>query len=1472
MALDFLKNIYFSFEDKWYNLLDKIDAKMPVYHVIDKIDEIIPSFVLFLLSIVFLLVLVGYLLNFSSNYEAMIITKDGDTGDPLPGVKLYGSISGTPFMDKVTGAEGKATLSFAGEPVNFFGMIGKIILPSKETFSALISAEKTGYGTIEGAEIDLGSLQYEMKLYQIKSEFLGAAEVLFEDESGNTIVEESSLVKYVCANSPGTKFTVNDSEDGDTDGSISLARDECQFQIVDASADGYIAVTSLPKILTDSSTTIVLRKNNPNTKGTLTVNLYKGPAPSSGATPEQIVDPTSATISIYKDGDILGTYLANSRGSYTKSDLDPGAYSLTVNHPSYYTQKGIEFEIKVSPPKEVNIYLEFINPLDRRRINLVVTDSSTGAAIPGALVALEDMEFDFNNAIAGTGLRETNQTDSNGKVILCNPNGGAGSSSCTVRDRNVLVVTVYKEGYLYSAFVPTLKETSSTEYDSVKLEKATASNSGTVEVGVKQKSNLKPLIDAKTWLYYDFCITSPCSPTLNAAALRTIKLYPERDTTVPYGKATYSGMMQGTYRAKASYGGAVSVLSDTNNLYKGGIIFFDLNVDTSLSTIKVLLYNGITEEKLSDSAMQSADVNIYISSSTDYSTLVSAEKMVFDSSSHLLASSLNYDSSKRLMIKANASGFVSTSVPIEPGSLAVGSNEYAIKMYPSNLDGNINIFFDQLYNVTDDPWKGKDASTVTTFSTDSTNGKHYYVKLDIVINKEVSYQELLSMADINIVSKSNGTAEMISIPSKLATPFYYNPPSPSVFTCRGSQANCSATVCDDNYYFPTTSGCFLKNVQVGTDWKNDPLPTGVYSFAVDFLLGPTALKGDTVTVGYRAKEKHTSFASQTELKKVMFVVGKPVKKGIYFDVSIKDTAVDLTQLTSGVPAGVIASQGTSSRVLVGNQFNKASISVCNNSGANISFGNLVVFSAATLDLTVIGKPGFSGSGYLYIDDQTVQMKTFPVGTIVSGECSSPIDMLVYSSKLNKDNWLVMDTNSSGKIYAALVSTHTLGSQISLDAEFLARFPDQNFDGYVYLTGLPGSTQPISDKNLVKLGNASVTVYRNCRGTGTKTIAIDPYGDTHPPLVGLIAGVNSPADGYFWKNIPGVYVYNVDCLDINASAVNPDFEMLSATLYAGRGQGPDPSLACVDAVFAGVPNITEESETTLEWGANATLIVTNNCVRDVVVKLETDINASTLEITIPSLAGYPLNSHSFNINGMNKGYLPLSAKPDPNFTDILGFFPILVKAKFAGTNKRFVMAERAIVHLTRPSDCFVISKDSFDLISNASEAFSITNSCRKSIGTNKDSETPKVAVDSFGLTVGPGTANPGTAANYGCNVKLTSGGTAKEITLGTYSVKSTNGITQTLGTIDYSIFSNSGVNNPTTQIVCAPADSSLFFWIEGGYLNGRYLGIIKARYFGTNNTPIDSSGKMDFLLNKGTSSGTNYSIINITDYVNKGRAK
>ena len=111
-----LKNLYYAMEDKWYKLWDKIDSKIPVYGIIDRVDSVIPSFILFLLVIAFVALFFGATFYFSqTDYTATfnIYSATGTSvNDSRIGITLFGedgSIVDT--LSKFTDDDGRLVLA-----------------------------------------------------------------------------------------------------------------------------------------------------------------------------------------------------------------------------------------------------------------------------------------------------------------------------------------------------------------------------------------------------------------------------------------------------------------------------------------------------------------------------------------------------------------------------------------------------------------------------------------------------------------------------------------------------------------------------------------------------------------------------------------------------------------------------------------------------------------------------------------------------------------------------------------------------------------------------------------------------------------------------------------------------------------------------------------------------------------------------------------------------------------------------------------------------------------------------------------------------------------------------------------------------------------------------------------------------------------------------------------------------------------
>ena len=75
--MDLVKGIYSGLENKWYAALDALDQKFHIYPIIDRIDEVIPSFLVFLsaLFLIFILVIIKF-----NKHGALVSIKQGVAG------------------------------------------------------------------------------------------------------------------------------------------------------------------------------------------------------------------------------------------------------------------------------------------------------------------------------------------------------------------------------------------------------------------------------------------------------------------------------------------------------------------------------------------------------------------------------------------------------------------------------------------------------------------------------------------------------------------------------------------------------------------------------------------------------------------------------------------------------------------------------------------------------------------------------------------------------------------------------------------------------------------------------------------------------------------------------------------------------------------------------------------------------------------------------------------------------------------------------------------------------------------------------------------------------------------------------------------------------------------------------------------------------------------------------------------------
>ncbi|MBT4191793.1 MAG: hypothetical protein HOE11_00645, partial [Candidatus Diapherotrites archaeon] len=241
-----LRDIYFSMEEKWYSMLDKIDAHIPIYKVVDKIDNVVPSFAL-LLIIILILVL-------------------------LAGVSAFGVIGGgqeatlqLSVVDALGNGVDGATITLQGIDQtyysNAFGLVDEINVPLGYTVS--VTAEKGEMKSVEPIKIDSVATDATIILPINNISFSGKT-IQFVSSYGTLINDELSLT-YSC--SSGTAPANETIYDGTTNVSVPS---DCGTLTLNITSTKYERAT---ETINDSVTTITLTEIAPVVNGRAIVNL-----------------------------------------------------------------------------------------------------------------------------------------------------------------------------------------------------------------------------------------------------------------------------------------------------------------------------------------------------------------------------------------------------------------------------------------------------------------------------------------------------------------------------------------------------------------------------------------------------------------------------------------------------------------------------------------------------------------------------------------------------------------------------------------------------------------------------------------------------------------------------------------------------------------------------------------------------------------------------------------------------------------------------------------------------------------------------------------------------------------------------------------------------------------------------------------------------------------------------------------------
>ena len=1316
--VQFFKNIYYSAEDKWYDALDFLDQKqIPVYRIIDPVDRVVPSFLLFILTLIFVLILIAYLLQFYSPTEFTFTTMDSISKQTLSGVEIYGVIDQEKFSE-VTLASGEAKVIIQGKARNLFEKIGSLFFGEEDEFIAVISAEKSGYNKIENEEKDLSSKEATINLTALNSNdtngvFASSTVVeLVDNDTGLRIVDQTAAayIKYNCSNKGISQKTSFDGYDGVIDGAFKLVEPACGFAVKEAYSPGYETLSGV-------------NVNLVSTQNLHTIRLTKLVAPVKGFAKIYVTEKNSspskplANIQI-NFLDLMGNTVDGGLTDYSgvlQKEITAGTYVLTATSldGNYYS---IDFDanqlivITVGNLSEKALQMQKMDPTLARFLRIKVVDYNGRTPLKDVKVFTQKLVItsDGNRAAQGTigSCSNSCKTDSNGIIIV---------SGLSVQNEQRVVVSLSKDNYLMKIFEPALYKTGSIEFETVEMKKADYTEEGNAGKGlvvVKAKRDSRPLL-ATTYMYYD-------SLELN---ISNISLVQAGIITSPStGEALFNGL-EGTdkrvYHASANYEGILGS-SAVKSVDVNQLVTFDINIDTEVSFLEVNLisYNGMPIVDKNSARV------IITSPNTLPETLSLTPSSTFKSRLH--------DRQSTYSLSIDLNGYAP--IANNPVTLSqVGSNLVTKMMYTTDVScesgiciscdtgldtcvicdaslgsciscntitgicvdsnegllssGGILAVFHGLYETLNAESPGLFLDLNNTLPT-SKNG--YYTKVSYVLAKNLIDGNVLGALRVN----DKMTFDNISYISNN----YLN--KSAIYSCLPQEKR---PYNDDNYYIQpvaceTTVGSLGK--QVSAKWDKN-VSAGVYTVTSRAVFAQTAKDGDKVDFNYSAKKTDFNLIGEN-LNRTTYEIGAPMCtfgqanpncSGLFFYSELNNNSIGSERFSYNSSLKRFSSAATYE--LNKDLKNILKIKLFNNYSNKIDL-NVKVYSYND----TMNSFNFVPSGFLHFNSITgVQEKT--IGSNISVESldkSVLMDVNVFTDTEKISSYIVVVAQlKTGEKYSLFINTVSPGRKLFLlNSPFLSGVPDQVFDAEVL---------SYSNKSPVDVESVEWRTLKDC-------------DDTNVIATGTAENI---VENYFSMQIPGVYAYNKDCLKIIVKPKLPLYDNFSATYRAGTGGITDPLLSCV------TPSLVEStinSQAYLQWGQNTTLVIRNNCADSVDLKIETrlvlDGNCTHLE---------PEGRCEVKVNAINKEYLSTVMH-----SDILGVFPIYVKAKLSSSLKKFSLIKTLKVHVANSTECFSISKDTFDLVDEPNNtSFILTDDCQYTeIG---DYFIPKAQLDLSGINLG-----------------------------------------------------------------------------------------------------------------------------------------
>lgn len=598
-----LKGVYYSIEDRYYSFLDFLESKkIPVYKIIDPIDEVIPSFALFCLIILLLAFGIAWLLLFSSpQYSLEVRVVSMEDNKPIKDARVdfkywpEGSNDITQAFAK-TDNDGKFLIEKLSGPLNFEFSVKNIAgfkdykSPAPEKVSAdsgsvKILLEKkpvtppAGDKKIIVMDATPGSPKKRMQNKNIN--------VVFECSSGRSLDERDTLNSEIVISASDVALC----------GTITATVTVLEY-------------TPLTLELADSTTYFDLVKESA-LKGKLSVIVKS--------------QKTNAILPGIK----LTAYNSNNSAKGNGRTGEDGSLSFELEAGSYYVHAVDDINGKYknyrSPVASVaaqedtslEIFMEEIPPATQRFLRVKVLDSNNHAPIEGAKV------YYSTDGILGS---SPLSTVADGTVDY----GGFDSN-------NIVYIRVTSTGYVSQFARALLKTAGDKNYQEIVLARQRDNPANFAKARVYVRDDLGSLVEGATAKLYNNAYPS----------------MPLADETDGQGLADFQNeaLPEGDYNAFAEKGFPIyaSAWSDKRHIALGAVEDFNLTLVLGLANIAVKVVNE------TGGPIPDANVEFFESDTSEFNDLADYQAVTMGSG---LTVPFGFKVNKKVKIKASKQGFM----------------------------------------------------------------------------------------------------------------------------------------------------------------------------------------------------------------------------------------------------------------------------------------------------------------------------------------------------------------------------------------------------------------------------------------------------------------------------------------------------------------------------------------------------------------------------------------------------------------------------------------------------------------------------------------------------------------------------------------------------------------------------------------------------------------------------------------------